>query len=237
MREVTYEGRDLEVLADMPNYYSWIMETFSPYVRGRVIEYGAGSGTVSKLLASLGDNLTLVEPSINLAENLHQQFDQDARFEVVCETLETHVLGAPESSASTIVLVNVLEHIEDDCVALLRLLKILEPGGHLLIFVPAMPILMSQLDRIHGHFRRYTKSEITQKVSEAGGKLITCRYFDVLGVLPWLILNKIMCSTGFNPALVRLNDRFIVPTSRFIERRYEPVFGKNLILVATKSAH
>ena len=44
---MTYEGRDLEVLADMPNYYGWIMRWFTPYVRGRVVEYGAGAGTVS----------------------------------------------------------------------------------------------------------------------------------------------------------------------------------------------
>ena len=37
MNDVFYEGRDLEVLADMPNYYDWIMDGFSPYVRGRVI--------------------------------------------------------------------------------------------------------------------------------------------------------------------------------------------------------
>ena len=38
MDAVTYAGNDLEVLADMPNYYSWIMEAFAPHVRGRVIE-------------------------------------------------------------------------------------------------------------------------------------------------------------------------------------------------------
>jgi len=59
MNDVFCEWRDLEVLADMPNYYDWIMESFAPYVRGRVIEYGAGAGTVSARLATLADHLLL----------------------------------------------------------------------------------------------------------------------------------------------------------------------------------
>ena len=58
---VTYEGSDLEALADMPNYYTWIMETFGPFVRGDVVEYGAGIGTVSSRLAPLATSLTLVD--------------------------------------------------------------------------------------------------------------------------------------------------------------------------------
>ena len=32
-----YEGAELDVLAAMPNYYRWIMETFAPRVRGTVV--------------------------------------------------------------------------------------------------------------------------------------------------------------------------------------------------------
>jgi hypothetical protein len=48
---------ELEVLAKMPNYYGWIMETFAPFVRGDVVEYGAGTGTISQRLAPLADRL------------------------------------------------------------------------------------------------------------------------------------------------------------------------------------
>ena len=79
---MTYEGRDLEVLADMPNYYGWIMSWFAPYVRGRVVEYGAGAGTVSKLLRPLADRLTLVEPSANLLPVLQARFPRDPGVEI-----------------------------------------------------------------------------------------------------------------------------------------------------------
>jgi len=234
MADVTYEGRDLEVLADMPNYYAWIMEIFAPHISGQVIEYGAGTGTISRRVAPLAEKLILVEPSKNLAEHLKLQFSGDPKIEVTCDTLEHHVVHVPDAFADTVILVNVLEHIESDRAALARLLRILRPGGHLLIFVPALPLLMSNLDVIHGHFRRYKRPDLMNKVRAAGGTIITCRYFDILGVVPWLLLNKALGSTTFNPALVRVNDRIVVPVSRFIESLHQPGFGKNLILVASK---
>ena len=39
-----YEGQDLEALSDMPHYYAWILQTLGPYLRGRVLEVGAGTG-------------------------------------------------------------------------------------------------------------------------------------------------------------------------------------------------
>jgi SAM-dependent methyltransferase len=216
MGDLTYEGRDLEVLADMPNYYAWIMDRFGPHVRGRVIEYGSGTGTVSARLLPLADTLTLVEPSPNLVASLRTRF-------------------AGQPRAETIVMVNVLEHVEDDEDALSNLLRALTPGGKLLIFVPALQFLMSRLDLLHGHFRRYHRPDLVGKVSRAGGQVEICRYFDLPGVAPWLVLNKLMGSTTFNPALVRFNDRAMVPLARKMEEYLNPPFGKNLILVARRS--
>jgi SAM-dependent methyltransferase len=236
MSEVLYEGRDLEALADMPNYYSWIMNTFSPHICGHVVEYGAGVGTVSSRLVPFATKLTLVEPSPNLVRVLRNRFQGLPQIEVVDASLEEHAMRMSNDTVDTIALVNVLEHVEDDHAALMQLLRALKPGGKLLLFVPALPFLMSKLDKMVGHFRRYRKSELVGKVRSAGGNVESCRYFDVIGVAPWLVLNRLLRSTSFDPALVTLNDRFVVPVSRTIERLGDPPFGKNLILVATKNA-
>lgn len=234
MAEAFYEGRDLEVLADMPNYYAWIMETFAPYVSGRTIEYGAGTGTISALLAPSATALTLVEPSGNLVEVLRARFARDPVVEIKQEFLEKHVAAVASASIDTIVMVNVLEHVEDDRAALTELLRVLKPGGHILIFVPALQFLMSELDRVHGHFRRYHKGDLVSKVEQAGGHTLVCRYFDVPGVLSWLLINKMLGSITFNPTLVRIYDRLVVPVTRLGERMIALPFGKNLILIARK---
>ena len=233
MSEVAYEGRDLEVLMRTPNYYAWIMEIFSAFVTGHVIEYGAGAGTVSERLIPLAERLTLVEPSANLVDKLLTRFAAYPKVEIIGKTLESHIVGVRANAADTVVMINVLEHIQDDQEALSQLLRILKPGGHLLIFVPALQMLMSKLDILHGHFRRYHKSDLTAKVASAGATIKVCRYFDLAGVLPWLILNKWGGSTTFNPRLIQINDKAVVPISRIIER-VPPPFGKNLILVASR---
>jgi hypothetical protein len=83
-----------------------------------------------------------------------------------------------------------------------------------------------------GHFRRYHKGDLIAKVRAAGGDILVCRYFDFVGVAPWLVLNRLLGSTTFSPTLVNINDRFVVPPSRAIEQIIDPPFGKNLILVA-----
>ena len=234
MSEIDYEGHDLESLAGMTNYYAWIMQTFAPYVSGKVVEYGAGSGNVSERLLPMAGHLTLVEPSNFLIAPLRSRFVDSAHVAVAGATLEEHVASTADETFDTVVLVNVLEHIEADRAALANMIRILKPGGHILVFVPAMQWLMSELDRIHGHFRRYHKADLIAKVQTAGAQVAQCRYFDMLGVGPWLLLHKVFGVTTFNRPMILFHDKYVVPVSRAIEGILPPPFGKNLILVARK---
>jgi SAM-dependent methyltransferase len=179
---------------------------------------GAGTGTISERLAPLAEKLTIVEPSANLAAVLRAKFRDDSKVEVAEASLEQHTVSIGDASVDTVVMVNVLEHIENDRGALFQLCRMLRADGHLLIFVPALRGLMSKLDLLFGHFRRYHRTELAEKVAQAGGEVQLCRYFDFLGVLPWFLLNKIMGATTFNPQLVHIHDKFLVPVSAAAER-------------------
>jgi SAM-dependent methyltransferase len=225
---------ELDVLAKMPNYYDWVMGTFAPFVRGHVVEYGAGTGTISQRLVPLADRLTVVEPSTSLAAVLRSKFRDDPKVEVVSESLDQHAVRMGTAAVDTVVMVNVLEHIEDDRQALAQLFRMLQPDGRLLVFVPALRALMSKIDLMFGHFRRYRRAELVEKIAQAGGETQLCRYFDCFGVLPWFFLNKLMGATTFNPQLVHIHDTFVVPFSRAVECVISPPIGKNIILVARK---
>jgi SAM-dependent methyltransferase len=231
----TYAGHDLEVLSGMTHYYAWIMDHFAPFVRGAMVEYGAGNGNISARLRPLAARLDLVEPSPRLVPLLRERFRSDAAVAVHESNLETHVAAAPASSYDCAVLVNVLEHIADDAAALRELLRVLKPGGALLLFVPALPFLFSRLDSFYGHFRRYRRDPLVRLVADAGFEVCCARYLDLLGVVPWWLLNTLGGAVTFNPALVRLYDRFGVPLTRGIERLFAaPPFGKNVLLIARK---
>jgi SAM-dependent methyltransferase len=229
----TYEGEDLEALADMPNYHAWIMRWFEPHLRGRVIEYGAGTGTLSAHIRPFASQLTLVEPSENLLPHLSGKFRGDPTITIAGSSLEQHATTQRSDSAEAIIMVNVLEHIEDDYAALRELHRVLVPGGHLLLFMPALSFLMSDLDRKIGHYRRYHRPETIELLQNAGFSVTQCRYFDIPGVLPWLVINRWMRATGFNPTLARLYDRAVVPIARLIEA-VPPPFGKNIIAIARR---
>lgn len=229
-----YAGRDLEALAELPNYHRWILGRFAPYLRGAGIELGAGIGTISEKIRPSLDTLEVVEPSANLVPHLRGRFAGDGGVTVTETSLEDRLASAAAASFDTAVMVNVLEHIEDDGEALSGLFRILRPGGHLLLFVPAMPALYSAFDREVGHFRRYRRAELGQRLSAAAFRVVDLRYMDTLGIVPWWLVNTIGGRKDIDPRMAGLYDRIGVPVTRAVEGLVTPPCGKNLIAVAER---
>jgi trans-aconitate methyltransferase len=78
----------------------------------------------------------------------------------------------PDQSVDVLIMLNVLEHIEDDVGALKNALKLLRPGGALVIEVPAGPHLYDTYDAELQHFRRYSATELNRKLHDAGFKVV-----------------------------------------------------------------
>ncbi len=232
--EIRYPELDLETLKRLPRYHDWIIEQFALHLGGRVAEVGAGLGTVAERLLPWVDALDLVEPASNLLGLLEEKFAGRNNVRVISESLEIWLKSGIVERYDGIVMVNVLEHIEDDLAALVGLRRALKPGGKLLVFVPALPFLFSQLDRIYGHYRRYTRAELVAKVCGAGFGIVHARYFDFVGILPWWLLNTVMGKTEFNPFAIRIFDSLFVPVSRFAENIIPPPIGKNVLLIAER---
>jgi len=71
-------------------------------------------------------------------------------------------------SVDVVVLLNVLEHIEDDALALHQVYRILKPGGIAVIQVPANQRLYDVYDLLLMHHRRYSLRELRQIAQKAG---------------------------------------------------------------------
>ncbi len=78
----------------------------------------------------------------------------------------------PDSCVDAVVLLNVLEHIEDDDAALRQVYRILKPGGVAVIEAPAGPHLYDVYDKSLRHFRRYALSVLLRKVREANLQVV-----------------------------------------------------------------
>jgi SAM-dependent methyltransferase len=230
-----YFGRDLEAMSFAKNYHDWIIDEFRPYLHRVVAEIGAGTGNFSELLSREPsiDTLLAFEPSVNMHPILADRFAHNTRVTSIQGYLQDEADHFRET-LDAILYVNVLEHIENDLHELVLARATLKVGGHLLIFVPALQWLYSQLDAQLDHHRRYHKRELIDLVQSAGFKIIEVKYFDILGILPWYVA-FVLFKGGLSAGNVSAYDRYVVPLVRRIERRIQPPIGKNLLLIAQKA--
>ena len=227
---------DLECLAASKYFFEWVLEEFEPYLRGHVLEVGAGTGTITRKLVERDPDVSVValEPADNMFASLDAFTALTDRVTAQQGTLAD--LGAQHEGAfDAVVYVNVLEHIADDQRELRLAADALKPGGALLVFGPALEALYSQLDHKAGHYRRYSLSYLRELVQGAGLRVVSLRYFDVLGLLPYMVVYRWMHRTQISGSTMWGYDRLIVPVSRLIQRILrQPPAGKNVILVALK---
>ena len=84
---------------------------------------------------------------------------------------------------------DVLEHIMDDRKALQETHKALVPQGGIIITVPQHPWFWSKTDEISGHQRRYTRTELREKVESAGFDILLMTSFVSL-LFPFMLTSR-----------------------------------------------
>jgi SAM-dependent methyltransferase len=224
---------DLECLAASKYFFDWVLAEFEPYLHGRVLEVGAGTGTITRKLVERFPDVSVValEPADNMFAGLEAYAALTDRLVARQETLAGY--SGHDAAFDAVLYVNVLEHIADDERELRLAADALRPGGALLIFGPALEALYGDLDHKAGHYRRYSLGRLRRIVEGAGLRVTLLRYFDVLGVVPYLIVYRWLHHSTISSSTIWGYDRVIVPVSRVMQRilRSPPV-GKNVILVA-----
>lgn len=224
-----YTGTELDAMELARNYHRWIVDCFRPYIRGTVVEIGAGMGTVSELLAECSPTqLRCYEPAKNLFPFLERRMGGHADVRVENSFYD----GADR--ADTVVLINVLEHMEDDRATLEKIHGSLNEGGRLLLFVPALPGLFGTLDEQFGHFRRYARRGLAELVAARGYEIELLRYMNFPGVFAWFLTGRILRKRTITPRAAAFYDARVVPLVRAIESRIAPPIGQSLILIAKK---
>jgi SAM-dependent methyltransferase len=235
IEEEGYPSTELPSFKNAPNYYAAILKYFAPYLGGQVVEVGAGIGTFSQCLLSFPKitTLTLVEPAKNLFPILRKKLSGNSKVRLVNGNLQS---VASSLSCDSVVLINVLEHVENDEELLSTIHQVLKPGGTLLLFVPALPGLYGALDENFGHIRRYRKGELGSLLTKVGFQVGCLRYFNLPGILSWFVFGKIFRCKSLNPWSVWLYDRLVMSWIPGCERIWEPVWGQSLLAVCTAAS-
>lgn len=233
-RPFVYSGTELNAMEEAQRYHRWILRYFQPYLGRRIMEIGAGAGTfASRLIESAPESeFFLFEPAANLFPLLRRRFEGDSRVQTYNDSVDAR---AASVAPDTVVMVNVLEHVENDAECLRQIYALLPTDGHLLVFVPALPAIYGSLDRAFEHFRRYRKAELSTALAGAGFRTLHIRYFNLVGVAAWFLSGRILKHTTVPAGNVRFYDRWVVPPSSWMENWWEPPVGQSLLAVAHKA--
>lgn len=222
---------EFAALSEAVNYRRALLREFGPYIRGRVLEVGAGVGHITaELIRHPGvTELVLVEPEARFCSVLRASFPN---LRLVPGTIADL---PPAERFDCIVSVNVLEHIDNDGAELCRYHGRLNPGdGVLCLFVPARRELFSPIDADFGHYRRYHKPELILKLEGAGFQVQQIRYYNFVGYFAWLLTCRVLGRRHFNVQAVRAFDRLIFPLFNRIETAVcAPPVGQSLLAIAT----
>jgi 2-polyprenyl-3-methyl-5-hydroxy-6-metoxy-1,4-benzoquinol methylase len=228
-----YIGKDLEAMSFANNYSKWIIELFSSFTGHNIAEIGAGTGNLTKILSEqdMVSQVTAFEPSLNMYNHLKNNVDNEKVFAVNSTLFEAS--DNYTEKFDSIFYINVLEHIEDDITEIKHMHKSLRNNGYACIFVPALTWLYSDFDKSIGHFRRYHKNQLINLFDSNGFEIISAKYIDMMGILPWYI-NFVLMKRSLDQNTTRIYDQFVIPVIKTIENIIPSPIGKNLLLVGKK---
>jgi len=229
-------GKTLEALEDAVHYRDWLFAAAAPHLGRRVLEVGSGTGTMTACVADR-DRVVALEVDPEYAEQLRRRFGALENIVVVLgSATDRDTMLRAAAGVDSAMSFNVMEHIADDLVALRNVRDVLPSGGRFFCFVPAFPSLYGTMDRALGHVRRYTKTEIVDKMRRAGFVIADVHHFNLPGFFVWLVNGRVLRSRGAagGSRSVLAYDRLIVPMSRKLEQRWRPPFGQSLVVVGER---
>ena len=208
--EQPFGGENLEVMAEARNYNHYLRDLVRRCGQGAgaVLDFGAGIGTFSDSLDVPNQRVHCVEPDA-------------ASRRVLCDkgfNAHADIAEVPDACVPYVFTLNVLEHIDDDSAALTELYRVLQPGGRLLVYVPAFQILFTSMDRHVGHVRRYRRPQLVERVAAAGFSIEKSAYADALGFFATLAYRCVDKPepAPLNTGAVKLYDRLCFPLSRLL---------------------
>ena len=156
------------------------------------LDVGCGIGDVSAHLAARGFYGDAIDASAHAIAK--------ARINLKHFPLTLHHRQLDEHAGvyATILLMDVLEHIEDDAGALRQVASLLHDGGHVVIAVPSNPREWRWDDAFYGHVRRYSLPELALLLEASGLTLVEAHDFTF--PLFWL-MRRIYTRLKPQPAL------------------------------------
>lgn len=219
-------------LSHAPRFNRWMGQVIHPHLGKTVLEIGSGIGNLTSQFVPR-DRYIASDINPQHLETLQSRFGRDGHCEVRKIDLTTTAdFAGLEKSVDTVVCLNVLEHVENEAAALHNIFETLQPGGRAVILVPQDPALFSPLDTLVGHYRRYTRDDLSQRLTEAGFKIDRLFDFNRPGVPGWFVNCRLLGQKHLSKLQLKIYDHLTF-LFKFIDG-WLPWKGLSLIAVAQR---
>jgi len=238
-KEIDYEGHlTLDVIAEADNFNRWIYDTIKPYCKGNILEIGSGLGNISRFFVDDNLNIFLSDVRSSYCDMLRKRFSNKANVLGVenidlvnknFDTLYANQLG----KFDTLFALNVIEHIEDDNLAIVNCKKFLTKSGRLIILVPAYQCLYNQFDRELYHYRRYIKKQMCDLFQINDLTIKSSFYFNALGIGGWFVSGK-LTKNKYIPKSQMIFYNRIIPLAKLLDDLVFSKIGLSVIVIGEK---
>jgi len=218
--------------------FSKIISKLNLPLSTRFLDIGTSTGTNLRMLEELGfANRLGVDPS-----DVAKKFCESKNLGQV-EIGDICHLPFPENRFDVILATDVIEHVEDDQLAVQEICRVLKPQGYGIITVPAFPCLWGQQDEISHHKRRYVLQKLKKLLQDNGLKIHSIFYFNYLLFIPiWLIRtfiravgielkNETQINNLFLNAMFNIIFSFDVMSASWLK----PPFGVSIFVLCQKN--
>ena len=217
-----YVGSELALFEKAVNWKRYWSARIAPFVRGDILEVGAGIGANTGVLARLPHRTyTSLEPDSALAARIPSLGP--------AHRILTGTLAGVAEHFDTILYIDVLEHIEDDRAEMARAAAHLHPHGHVIVLAPAHASLYTPFDKAIGHFRRYSRASLVEAAASDKLAPVRLEYLDSVGLLA-SAANRLLLSQSMPTERQILTwDRLMVPVSRLLDPLLLHAAGKSVL--------
>ncbi|MCB0850749.1 MAG: class I SAM-dependent methyltransferase [Bacteroidetes bacterium] len=236
-KELDQEGLEtLETIAAAHNFNHWMAETVAKRLKpGNIIEIGSGIGNISKYFLDHGHEICLSDIRENYCGFLEDHFSEYDNLSDIVKMDLVHPAFEEEyadhlGKYDNLYALNVIEHIEDDVLALANCKKLLKPNGRIVILVPAYQTLYNTFDKNLFHYRRYTKKTMSAVFEKNQFRILEKFHFNLIGILGWFVSGSILKKETIPSGQMDLYNK-LVPIFRIIDKITFNQMGLSVIVV------